>query len=264
MESQNPIQLDASWISRALLLSQEAGWNQTPEDWAVFFTHGIVLGIADGDCLVATSAVLPYDGGFGWLSMVLVTAEWRRRGIATRLVGACTSWLRDRGKAALLDAAPDATEIYAKLGFVPLSRMERWEGQGGGVASVSQDVDLNLDRVAFGSDRRFLLDDFLARPNSLAFRSLHGFALLRRGAVASHIGPVIADPSEGPALASAAIRAASGRIYIDVLGSGSSLTPTLKSLGLRPQRQFTRMALGLPALPGDPARLFAAAGPEFG
>jgi GNAT superfamily N-acetyltransferase len=264
MDKLTPIPLDASWISLALLLSEEAGWNQTADDWAVFFTHGTVLGITYGDSLVATSAVLPYGTEFGWLSMVLVTAEWRRRGLATRLVAACTSLLRDRGKAALLDAAPDATEIYAKLGFGSLCRMERWEGHGGGIATASDSVDLTREQAAFGADRKFLLDDFLARPGSLAFRSQHGFALLRRGAVASHVGPIVADSTEAPSLATTAIRAASGRVVVDILDPGTSLIPTLNSLGFRPQRRFTRMALGLSQLPGDPSRLLAAAGPEFG
>ena len=259
-----PISLEDSWISRALLLSEEAGWNQTADDWKVFFTHGTVLGITQGDRVLATSAVLPYEGEFGWLSMVLVTTEWRRRGLATRLVAACVSLLRDYGKAALLDAAPDATEIYAKLGFVPLCRMERWEGLGGGIATASESVDLTCDRAAFGADRKFLLDDFLARPDSLAFQSAHGLALLRRGSVASHIGPIVADPAEAPALATAAIRGASGRFFVYFLDAGSCLVPTLTALGFRPQRRFTRMALGLSQLPGDPSRLLAAAGPEFG
>ena len=260
----NPIPLDTSWISRALQLSAEAGWNQTADDWKVFFAHGKVLGITRDDRLLATSAVLPYGGDFAWLSMVLVTAEWRRCGLATRVVAACTSVLRESGKAALLDAAPDATEIYAKLGFVPLCRMERWEGRGGGAANTSGAVDLALDRAAFGADRRFLLDDFLARPGSLAFRSLGGFALLRRGSVASHVGPIVADAAQGSALTTAAIGAASGRVYVDVLDGGRCLVPTLSSLSFRPQRRFTRMALGLSHFQGDPSRLLAAAGPEFG
>ncbi len=264
MHKLTPIPLDAGWISRALLLSEEAGWNQTVDDWAVFFAHGTVLGIAHGDRLVATSAVLPYGDEFSWLSMVLVTTEWRRRGLATRLVTACTSLLRDQGRAALLDAAPDAAEMYAKLGFAALCRMERWEGHGGGMAAASQSVDLTRDRAAFGADRKFLLANFLARPGSLAFRSPNGFALLRRGAVASHIGPVVADPAGAPSLATTAIRAASGRVFVDILDAGNSLIPTLNSLGFRLQRRFTRMALGLSKLPGDPSRLLAAAGPEYG
>ena len=127
-----PLPLDATWIPRALLLSEEAGWNQNAADWEVFLRHGTVLGFSIGDRLVATAAVLPYGDSFGWISMVLVTAEWRRHGLATRLVAACTSLLRDAGRAALLDAAPAATAIYAALGFIPMGTLERWEGHGGG------------------------------------------------------------------------------------------------------------------------------------
>ena len=83
--------------SARLLLSDEAGWNQNAADWAVFFKYGTVLGFAIADGLVATAAALPYGDAFGWISMVLVTAEWRRRGLATRLTAACTSLLRDAG-----------------------------------------------------------------------------------------------------------------------------------------------------------------------
>ncbi len=260
-----PISLDTTWISRALLLSGEAGWNQNAADWAVFLKHGTVLGFSIGDRLVATAAVLPYGDAFGWISMVLVSAEWRRQGLATRLVAACTSLLRDAGRAALLDASPAGTAIYAALGFVSLGTMERWEGRGGGeslAATVSP--NLVLDQSAFGADRCFLLQDFLSRPGSLAFRSAHGFAILRQGSAASHVGPIVAPPSEAHALATEAIRAAAGRVVVDVLDAGSVLMPALIARGFRLQRPFTRMALGLAALPGDPAQMMAAAGPEFG
>ena len=260
-----PRALDASWISRALLLSGEAGWNQTAADWAVFLRHGTVLGLSQGDRLLATAAALPYGDHFGWISMVLVTAEWRRQGLATRLVAACTSLLRDAGRAALLDAAPAGTGIYAALDFVPLGTMERWEGQGGreGLAAAVS-PDLELDQSAFGADRRFLFQDFLSRPGSLAFGSPHGFAILRHGSSACHLGPIVAPPSEAHALAKDAIRAASGRVVVDVLDAGSALIPTLAEHGFLLQRRFTRMALGLAALPGDRASMMAAAGPEFG
>src|SRR5580704_10324482 len=140
----SPLSLDATWISRALLLSEEAGWNQNAADWEVFLRYGTVLGFSIGDRLVATAAALPYGDTFGWISMVLVTAEWRRHGLATRLVAACTALLRDAGRAALLDAAPAATAIYAALGFIPVGTLERWEGHGGGSIAATAPANLAL------------------------------------------------------------------------------------------------------------------------
>lgn len=259
-----PISLDATWIARALLLSEGAGWNQNAADWEVFLTHGTVLGFSIGDRLVATAAALPYGDGFGWISMVLVAAEWRRRSLATRLVAACTSLLRDTGRAALLDAAPAAMVIYTALGFIPLGTMERWEGHGGGSLAAGAPANLVLDQFAFGADRRFLLEDFLSRPSTLAFGFPNSFAILRQGSSASQIGPIIAEPAEAQALVTEAIRAASGRVVVDILDAGSVLIPALTSHGFRRQRCFTRMAIGLAKLPGNPAHLLAAAGPEFG
>ncbi len=260
----HPCPLSADYVERALLLSRESGWNQNAADWAVFFEHGTVLGIRSGDRLVGTAAALPYGNDFGWISMVLVTAEWRRQGLAHRLVAACTSILRDRGRAALLDATPAGSGIYESLGYVPLCKVERWAGDGSGGVTASASVDLALDQFAFGADRRFLLEDFMSRPGSLAFQSAHGFAIVRQGTTASHLGPIVAEPEEAPALAAQAIRAATGPMLVDVMDAGSGIIPNLIALGFRRQRTFTRMALGLTALPGNPAQLSAAAGPEFG
>ena len=64
-----------------LALSDEAGWNQTEEDWRLFIEKGRTFGIRDGQAnLIATAAAFPYEGNFGFVSMVLVTSARRREG----------------------------------------------------------------------------------------------------------------------------------------------------------------------------------------
>src|ERR1700748_483179 len=73
-----------------LVLSTEAHWNQNEADWRFFLSNGIVFGVRSHDGrLIATAALLPYSAGNAWISMVLVTSDFRRRGIATRLIDAC-------------------------------------------------------------------------------------------------------------------------------------------------------------------------------
>ena len=260
----HPMHLEEGWASQALLLSDEAGWNQTADDWKFFFRYGKVLGVADGDHLVATAAALPYGNDFGWVSMVLVTSAWRRRGLATHLVRECTALLRSAGRAALLDAAPSASAIYEGLGYVSLTTMGRWEGHGYGEPAQTMTFDFQFDRDAFGADRRLLLQNLMARPGSTSFRAPTGFAILRQGRKTSQIGPVVAGPGEGIPLLERAVAAASGPVVIDVLEAGNALLPRLRALGFRQLRTFQRMALGIPQLCGNPSRLLAAAGPEFG
>src|SRR6185295_5374618 len=50
--------------------------------------------------------LLPYSAGNAWISMVLVTADFRRRGIATKLVDACLGVATRRGLTTWMDATP--------------------------------------------------------------------------------------------------------------------------------------------------------------
>ena len=57
--------------------------------------------------------------------MVLVTANWRRRGIATKLVDACLDAAAKRGLTTWLDATPDGATVYGPLGFTPTLQLRR-------------------------------------------------------------------------------------------------------------------------------------------
>ena len=67
--------------------------------------------------------------------MVLVTADFRRRGIATKLVDACLNAAARRGLTTWLDATPAGATVYGPLGFTPtlqLRRLRLTKPQGAG------------------------------------------------------------------------------------------------------------------------------------
>ncbi len=262
-------------VPAALALSAKVGWNQTAHDWRLFIAHGRTIGLFDGEAgLVATAAALPYDNAFGYISMVIVDPGWRRRGLARRLMGECIDALRRQGRAALLDATPAGALVYGGLGFVELATMERWEGEGagadGGQAAerlAPKDLEglIAADAAAFGSQRRFLLEDFLARPGTRAWTYDGGYLVMRQGHRALQIGPLIASSAQAArVLLATALAAARGRVFLDLFTTWPDLAGLLESLGFKRQRPFIRMALGSATLPGDPRRLAIAAGPEFG
>ena len=193
----------------ALPLSAEAGWNQTEDDWRIFITHGHCFGIREQGALVATAAALPYDG-FGFVGMVLTTAVWRRRGFATRLLAQAVAALTDAGQTAVLDATPAGRPIYRSQGFLPIDALERWAGETNGTprtATAPVAALADLDAVAFGARRDFLIADFLGRPGTVALTSDAGFALARRGRRAAQIGPMVAaDEAQGDRIAGAPAR----------------------------------------------------------
>ena len=114
-----------------LLLSTEAHWNQSEADWRFFLTGGTVFGVRDDhNYLVASAALLPYSSGNAWISMVLVTANWRRRGLATRLIDQCLATAKHRGLTPWLDATPAGAAVYGPLGFKPTIPLLRLRLQG--------------------------------------------------------------------------------------------------------------------------------------
>lgn len=264
-------------MAGCMALSAEAGWNQTPDDWALFMRHGTVFGMPGNDGqAVATGAILPFSDAFAWVSMVLVTAAQRRRRIGTGILESCCTELKRRGLVAVLDATPAGERVYRPLGFVPMFPLTRWQGQGGGAVAPASFRAMRvedlaavtaIDAAAFGAPRDFLLRSFFARAPRLAFISSDGasFALARSGRIATQIGPIVAaDEDAAAALLIAALGEASGPVFLDVADRWQQLGALLRERGFTVQRPFLRMALGRTAPFGDAARTFVAAGPEFG
>src|SRR3954464_12024016 len=119
------VELGVGDAPAGLVLSTEAHWNQNEADWRFFLSKGFVFGVRDRAQLVATAALLPYSSGNAWISMVLVTANWRRRGIATKLVDACLNTAARRALPAWLDATPAGPTVYGPLGFTPTRQLRR-------------------------------------------------------------------------------------------------------------------------------------------
>lgn len=269
------IVLEPADVPEGLALSDAAGWNQTADDWRLFITQGRVFGLRDGGAgpLVATAAALPYEGGIGWVSMVLVDPAWRHQRLATTLMARCVEHLRSLGATPVLDATPAGQQAYLRVGFIDGFALARWEGEAPKGTSASQPSQpdaaavFRLDKAASGCGRAFLLADFLQRPASRIWMSPGGtgFAIAREGRRATQIGPIVADGENAAiALLQDALAAVSGRVFLDVPERWSALRAWLEQNGFARQRSFVRMSLGAAPITSVNDRLFLLAGPEFG
>jgi GNAT superfamily N-acetyltransferase len=257
-----------------LALSTEAHWNQNEADWLFFLSKGTVFGVHDHDGhLVASAALLPYMSGNAWISMVLVTADWRRRGLATKLMDACIDTAAKRGFASWLDATPDGVTVYAPLGFTPTLELRRLRLETPAVpkattlpslSSYSLDEFIARDIGTMGFDRSALLAELGGRPGSRLMSSGGAAALVRDGRKARHIGPLFADgPDRALALVHEIIRSEAGPVLIDAVGTQEEFLEGLTSSGWIVERPFQRMRLG--GATARPSELpFAVAGPEYG
>jgi GNAT superfamily N-acetyltransferase len=265
----------------------QSQWNQTADDWRVFFTCGTIYVVRDGSGrIVASGAVLPMGAsrpgylagltgrGVAWISMILVTPACRARGLGRQVFDRCVRHIRDESRIAMLDATPPGEALYGQFGFEVLWRLTRWRREAQPASRPALPPTLpdieglaELDQEALGFSRTALLREFLARPDSRFLRHPLGFAIVRAGRVAHHIGPLVAS-NEAAAVAvlqDAASRLA-GPVLIDVPDERPLMRGALAAAGFTPQRGFARMALATAEqrVPqGQTHFIHAVAGPEF-
>jgi len=285
-EALDVIPIDADHCEAVWPLSVEAGWNQNVADWRFMLGAGRGFGCvaADGKWQ-ASSLVLPLGQKLAWISMVLVTKERRRGGLGTGLLKRCIDEVRSAGAVAGLDATEQGRPIYLPLGFHDLYPISRWHFDRVTGPAVLPPAGVTLRPIGPGDLPRLALYDRpltgMERPAILAHLALRqpgrawiaedqagkilGFVLGREGRVASSLGPVVAD-NEAIALAliAKAVVSAPGPFIIDVPRAHRTVQAWLKAQGATTPRGYMRMTLGEAKGLGDPANLFALAGPELG
>jgi len=270
-------------VAAGVALSSEAGWNQTADDWRYMIRHGRGWACDGPDGrTVASALTLPYGGKFAWISMVLVTETWRRRGIASALMNQAVDRVCGLGLIAGLDATPAGRTVYGPMGFREIYGLTRWRaesvelpggagGTGGSVPRAMTNEDLGritpLDLAVFGADRSALLAALAARTPSCAWvlEDGSGFCLGRDGRTAVQIGPLVApDEAAAKALLGQAFSRTAGAVYLDVPDHHDGLGSWLADLGFTAERPYTRMLLNHSAPLDEPSQVFAIAGPELG
>ena len=271
-----PARLSRADVADGLVLSREAGWNQTAEDWRLFFERGLVFGIRDEGRVIATAALLP-SPPLTWISMVLVAVAYRRRGFADRLMRHCIDEAQSRSWQPWLDATPAGAAVYRTLGFSEtqfgIARMRR-PATGSSTspshaATMAEPSDaealLDADREALGFDRAEALRALTERGGSSIYRQGTALALVRTGDRARHIGPVYADHEDAAIEMLERITEADDEpLLIDIANDRPKLHQWCGSRGFVFERPFARMCLGAPGNVGSRNRLMAVAGPEFG
>ncbi|HXD40969.1 MAG TPA: GNAT family N-acetyltransferase [Ramlibacter sp.] len=273
-------------LEAAQALVVEAGWNQLREDWELFVQLGSAFKVTTADgAIAATAATLPYPGGFGWISMVLVAQAHRRQGLATTLLAHCIEQLRRDALVPVLDATPAGRTVYGPIGFQDGWAITRWRRAGSGPALPRSETGavvarplrqedwprlLELDARAFGTNRAPLLACLAQRSAAFACVAerdgrLLGYLLGRNGRLATQIGPVAADDAAAAAaLVAHALERIPGPVLIDVVDRHRGFARQLADAGFAIERGYTRMTLGVGAPFGNEQLTVAIAGPELG
>ena len=273
-------------VVSAMELSVAANWNQTPEDWQriMHLAPGNCRCIEDAGKIVATTTLLPYGQQLAWVGMVLTRPEYRRQGLARRLIEDAIAAAERMGILTLkLDAADEGRPLYESLGFVAEQVVERWgrdaraaeAGSGGDIhAEAENDCSawaelrgalMAMDSAAFGASRSHLLELLMTSGEYSA--TSNGYALSRVGNSARYLGPCMANSeAEATQLIPAHIASNSDRRrgwYWDLLSKNQSSIRCAERLGFTRRRTLWRMRLGQ-AIENNDAMVYAIAGFELG
>jgi GNAT superfamily N-acetyltransferase len=243
--------LCAQDIPAAAQLSEEAGWNQTEEDWRTLLElspEGCLAIEVDGH-LAATTTLLCYGRRLAWIGMVLTTAEYKRHGFARKLLAQTLENADRMGIATIkLDATDQGQPLYESLGFRSEQEIERWSRSGGnaqppaGRASVEEPWR-DLDSLVFGTDRSQLLER-LARLNPPRSIS-QAYLFSRPGRVTAYLGPCVSeDPRMARYLIEECVLNTRCAWSWDLFPRNQDAVALARDLGFSPKRHLVRMARG--------------------
>jgi len=267
-------------------LKELVGWNQTEADWTALMRmdpDGCWVAEIAGKT-VATGTAVSYRNQVGWVGMILVDPDYRRQGIATRIMDRCIDYLSGLPCPCIkLDATDDGAKVYGNLGFVVEYSVERWKKAAGHAPRPASslparirrgqlDQIAELDAEVFGTNRRKLLEyyvnsgypGFFAGPAEAPF----GYALGRPGTHSFQVGPMVCFDgldSTAEALFDAMMAEAGDRAaIIDLIPSNAVPVKLASERGFSCIRVLQRMFLGPNQSPGRPGLVCALAGFEFG
>ncbi|MFZ0957401.1 MAG: GNAT family N-acetyltransferase [Candidatus Sulfotelmatobacter sp.] len=268
--------LAASDLPAALDLSEQAGWNQTADDWRTLIDlapKGCLAIEVDGE-LAATTTLLCYGRRLAWIGMVLTKKSYRGQGFARRLLTQALS-LADQTaiETVKLDATDQGQPLYEKMGFRSEQAVERWTRPGTGRAAGTT-VPVGeppppenwrmADHRAFGADRSALLEQ-LAGRGSPPFVIEDSYWLARPGRYSHYLGPSVCDtPGTARALIERALPTAGNRdCSWDLFPTNADAAAIASDLAFTPTRRLQRMVRGKD-LPANNDSIYAIAGFELG
>lgn len=277
--------MNANDIAAGLALKEMAEWNQLRLDWERFLSsepNGCFVAETN-DTVVGTCTTVSYGELFGWIGMVLVHPDQRRRGLGRALLEAGIEYLEGLGLHAVkLDATPMGKALYDTIGFVDEYGLERWVGTGTKpqapcaavreLALADMDAIQAVDVPAFGADRGRLLVKLLSNPavrlaGSFGARGeLEGYLAVRPGQNAIYLGPLVAVDADTALKLWEWGRGVAGSlpVCVDVLLPNQAAVELVRASGFSKQRELIRMYRGNNVSPGQPDLQYAILGPEVG
>ncbi len=269
-------------IPRCVRFCQWAGWEQAKADWRRLLAlcpQGQFIARYKGIPCGAVCTVR-YGSGLGWMGLLFVHPDYRRRGIGSALMNRGIEYLRHEGiRHIKIDATDAGRSVFLKLGFdderpvhvyVGSLEEQHLEARERVVDDSTWSVISEMDRLAFGADRLALLRLLQAEEfSACALPGADGgagYGFARAQFDTSYIGPLVANSAEAARHVTATLleQLPAGKVMMRLLPDNLAAKELAVSLGFHLHERLTRMYLGTVCNPGVLEHVFATAGCQFG
>lgn len=270
-------------IAVCVRLGRSLGWNQTEHDWARLLTldpDGLFVAEYRGTQCGAVATV-HYGNKLGWMGMLMVHPDFRRRGIGSALMNHGIEYLRTKNVRRIkIDATDAGRSVFLRLGFEDERPVHVYVGPGRAAGAqpdvIPQHIEaghwaaiVEMDHAAFGADRINLLRLFNDQGTGacvLTNGHLVGYGFARDPAMGGCIGPVVAGSVKAARciLLHLLERASGHPAEWRLLPDNVEAKELAVALGFSLRERLTRMYLGTAANPGTIESIYATAGSELG
>lgn len=250
-------------VQRMAQWADAEGWNPGKTDAHAFFAAdpgGFLIGRLDGEPQACIS-VVKYGAAFGFLGFYIARPAIRGKGYGIQVWRAGMARLSGRNVG--LDGVVAQQDNYKKSGFRLAWNNVRHEGPTPAIPapagvtladarSIAFDRLAAYDRTFFPEARDAFLASWISLPERAAMVALSdgelaGFAVMRRSAAASRVGPLFAATPEiaGSLVSALAEKTGSMAVAIDVPDRNKAAVKLAEGMGLKPSFETARMYTGI-------------------
>ena len=254
-------------IEFAYETTKTEGWNYKKEDTQRMFSYnpsGCFIAEVNGKQVGHVFSV--NYGNLGWIGLLIVRAEYRRKGVGTALMKEAINNLLTSGVETIrLEAVSAIATIYRKLGFVDEYDSLRFSGITRKIASTSSsNVRLakketikqiaKFDAEYFGANRINVLGNLYHDNPKLCFVSyaeskINGYVMCRTAEKGYRVGPWVCS-SENPQAAKELLMrcmetvSENVKLYLGVPAVNKKAVEILQGFGFEQYSKSIRMRFG--------------------
>ncbi|MBM6617096.1 GNAT family N-acetyltransferase [Bacillus suaedaesalsae] len=279
------VQFDKCDVSGLIELSASVGWDYDENEIGTVLSSGKIFGHKNAEGkIVSSAAIIPYDSSLASIGMVIVSKDFRGKGLGKEATKKCIESV-SKDTTIMLIATEEGKSLYEKMGFNTVDFVHKYLcdnyttiskplNNSDVIIEEFSGVDMNeilkLDEHAFG-DRRssFLMNRIKQSEKCLVVKdnngTIVGYGLSILGPINLILGPIVAPDFQTASLLIDKLSSKhQGKLRIDVPSGNEEFMLALEKIGFIKVSKPPIMVINSINMPPRNNTLFGIAAQIFG